>query len=123
MKKRVMIFLTSLLLTTTSFSQSTYRDSILISKDQLKKTNLIFNDRDRVISLNKNLSEQIVYYNSLLEIQSKKDSLYNLRINNLDSIVNYQDRIIIQKDKKIKSDKIKFISTVIALVGLIIWVK
>lgn len=123
MKKRVMIFLTSLLLTTTSFSQSTYQDSILISKDQLKKTNLIFNDRDRVISLNKNLSEQIVYYNSLLEIQSKKDSLYNLKINNLDSIVNYQDRIIIQKDKKIKSDKIKFISTVIALVGLIIWVK
>ena len=123
MKKRVMIFLTSLLLTITSFSQSTYRDSILISKDQLKKTNLIFNDRDRVISLNKNLSEQIVYYNSLLEIQSKKDSLYNLKINNLDSIVNYQDRIIIQKDKKIKSDKIKFISTVIALVGLIIWVK
>ena len=123
MKKRMMIFLTSLLLTTTSFSQSTYRDSILISKDQLKKTNLIFNDRDRVISLNKNLSEQIVYYNSLLEIQSKKDSLYNLKINNLDSIVNYQDRIIIQKDKKIKSDKIKFISTVIALVGLIIWVK
>ena len=123
MKKRVMIFLTSLLLTTTSFSQSTYRDSILISKDQLKKTNLIFNDRDRVISLNKNLSEQIVYYNSLLEIQSKKDSLYNLKINNLDSIVNYQDRIIIQKDKKIKSDKIKFISTVIALVGLVIWVK
>lgn len=123
MKKRVMIFLTSLLLTTTSFSQSTYRDSILISKDQLKKTNLIFNDRDRVISLNKNLSEQIVYYNSLLEIQSKKDSLYSLKINNLDSIVNYQDRIIIQKDKKIKSDKIKFISTVIALVGLIIWVK
>ena len=123
MKKRVMIFLRSLLLTTTSFSQSTYRDSILISKDQLKKTNLIFNDRDRVISLNKNLSEQIVYYNSLLEIQSKKDSLYNLKINNLDSIVNYQDRIIIQKDKKIKSDKIKFISTVIALVGLIIWVK
>lgn len=123
MKKRTMIFLTSLLLTTTSFSQSTYRDSILISKDQLKKTNLIFNDRDRVISLNKNLSEQIVYYNSLLEIQSKKDSLYNLKINNLDSIVNYQDRIIIQKDKKIKSDKIKFISTVIALVGLIIWVK
>ena len=123
MKKRVMIFLTSLLLTTTSFSQSTYRDSILISKDQLKKTNLIFNDRDRVISLNKNLSEQIVYYNSLLEIQSKKDSLYNLKINNLDSIVNYQDRIIIQKDKKIKSDKIKFISTVIALVCLIIWVK
>ena len=123
MKKRVMIFLTSLLLTTTSFSQSTYRDSILISKDQLKKTNLIFNDRDRVISLNKNLSEQIVYYNSLLEIQSKKDSLYNLKINNLDSIVNYQDRIIIQKDKKIKSDKIKFVSTVIALVGLIIWVK
>ena len=123
MKKRVMIFLTSLLLTTTSFSQSTYRDSILISKDQLKKTNLIFNDRDRVISLNKNLSEQIVYYNSLLEIQSKKYSLYSLKINNLDSIVNYQDRIIIQKDKKIKSDKIKFISTVIALVGLIIWVK
>ena len=123
MKKRVLIFLTSLLLTTTSFSQSTYRDSILISKDQLKKTNLIFNDRDRVISLNKNLSEQIVYYNSLLEIQSKKDSLYSLKINNLDSIVNYQDRIIIQKDKKIKSDKIKFISTVIALVGLIIWVK
>ena len=123
MKKRTMIFLTSLLLTTTSFSQSTYRDSILISKDQLKKTNLIFNDRDRVISLNKNLSEQIVYYNSLLEIQSKKDSLYNLKINNLDSIVNYQDRIIIQKDKKIKSDKIKFISTVIVLVGLIIWVK
>lgn len=123
MKKRVMIFLTSLLLTTTSFSQSMYRDSILISKDQLKKTNLIFNDRDRVISLNKNLSEQIVYYNSLLEIQSKKDSLYNLKINNLDSIVNYQDRIIIQKDKKIKSDKIKFISTVIALVGLVIWVK
>ena len=86
-----------------SFSQSTYRDSILISKDQLKKTNLIFNDRDRVISLNKNLSEQIVYYNSLLEIQSKKDSLYSLKINNLDSIVNYQDRIIIQKDKKIKN--------------------
>lgn len=123
MKKRMMIFLTFLLLTTMSFSQSTYRDSILISKDQLKKTNLIFNDRDRVISLNKNLSEQIVYYNSLLEIQSKKDSLYSLKINNLDSIVNYQDRIIIQKDKKIKSDKIKFISTVIALVGLIIWVK
>lgn len=73
--------------------------------------------------MNKNLSEQIVYYNSLLEIQSKKDSLYNLKINNLDSIVNYQDRIIIQKDKKIKSDKIKFISIVIALVGLIIWVK
>ena len=123
MKKRTKIFLTFLLLTTMSFSQSTYRDSILISKDQLKKTNLIFNDRDRVISLNKNLSEQIVYYNSLLEIQSKKDSLYSLKINNLDSIVNYQDRIIIQKDKKIKSDKIKFISTVIALVGLIIWVK
>ena len=123
MKKSMMIFLTFLLLTTMSFSQSTYRDSILISKDQLKKTNLIFNDRDRVISLNKNLSEQIVYYNSLLEIQSKKDSLYSLKINNLDSIVNYQDRIIIQKDKKIKSDKIKFISTVIALVGLIIWVK
>ena len=123
MKKSTMIFLTFLLLTTMSFSQSTYRDSILISKDQLKKTNLIFNDRDRVISLNKNLSEQIVYYNSLLEIQSKKDSLYSLKINNLDSIVNYQDRIIIQKDKKIKSDKIKFISTVIALVGLIIWVK
>lgn len=106
-----------------TFSQSTYRDSILISKDQLKKTNLIFNDRDRVISLNKNLSEQIVYYNSLLEIQSKKDSLYSLKINNLDSIVNYKDRIIIQKDKKIKSYKIKFISTVAALVGLIIWVK
>ena len=123
MKKRTIIFLTFLLLTTMSFSQSTYQDSILIRKDQLKKTNLIFNDRDRVISLNKNLSEQIVYYNSLLEIQSKKDSLYSLKINNLDSIVNYQDRIIIQKDKKIKSDKIKFISTVIALVGLIIWVK
>ena len=115
MKKSIVLFLLSLLTVTACFSQTTYpsilNDSlIVITNKQLKQTNLLFLDRERLIKENSELKFQIDNYNSILDnykytdtIKSNQIDLLKTNLNDYNNIINNQS---IKIDKLNKSNKV-----------------
>ena len=115
MKKSITIFLLNLLTATVCFSQTTYpsilNDSlIVITNKQLKQTNLLFLDRERLIKENSELKFQIDNYNSILDnykytdtIKSNQIDLLKTNLNDYNNIINNQS---IKIDKLNKSNKV-----------------
>lgn len=115
MKKSITIFLLNLLTATVCFSQTTYpsilNDSlIVITNKQLKQTNLLFLDRERLIKENTELKFQIDNYNSILDnykytdtIKSNQIDLLKTNLNDYNNIINNQS---IKIDKLNKSNKV-----------------
>lgn len=100
---------------TACFSQTTYpsilNDSlIVITNKQLKQTNLLFLDRERLIKENSELKFQIDNYNSILDnykytdtIKSNQIDLLKTNLNDYNNIINNQS---IKIDKLNKSNKV-----------------
>lgn len=115
MKKSITIFLLNLLTATVCFSQTTYpsilNDSlIVITNKQLKQTNLLFLDREKLIKENTELKFQIDNYNSILDnykytdtIKSNQIDLLKTNLNDYNNIINNQS---IKIDKLNKSNKV-----------------
>lgn len=88
MKKISLLLLISLLTAISSFSQDTYpkklNDSlVVITANQLKQTNLIFLEHDKLSNENKMLYNKITLLDSLNNNYVKIDSINNITINNL----------------------------------------
>ena len=100
---------------TAFFSQTTYpsilNDSlIVITNKQLKQTNLLFLDRERLIKENSELKFQIDNYDSILDnykytdtIKSNQIDLLKTNLNDYNNIINNQS---IKIDKLNKSNKV-----------------
>lgn len=134
MKKVIKTFLTLFLVilspVTTSFSQITYngigKDSvILITKDQLKETNLIFAEHKKLLTDNTLLLEQVSLYKEDNQLLSYSDSIKTLQINNYENLSNlYIDKIddlTHSLKKKNTSLLVWKIGGITVGVGLIIW--
>lgn len=120
----------NLLIPITSFSQDILQDTIqhrlnnaiLITPQQLKTTNLIFNEHQKLKEENTLLYEQIQNYKDLSSLNEQIDSLYLEQINSL--TIDYSEQIetlnqMIAKEKKItKYWKIGGISVSVCL---LIW--
>lgn len=88
MKKISLLLLISLLTAISSFSQDTYpkklNDSlVVITANQLKQTNLIFLEHNKLSNENKMLYNKITLLDSLNNNYVKIDSINNIAINNL----------------------------------------
>ncbi len=88
MKKISLLLLINLLTAISCFSQDIYpkklNDSlVIITADQLKQTNLIFLEHDKLLKENSMLYNKINLLDSLNNNYVKIDSLNNITINNL----------------------------------------
>lgn len=88
MKKISLLLLISLLTAISCFSQDIYpkklNDSlVVITANQLKQTNLIFLEHDKLSNENKMLYNKITLLDSLNNNYVKIDSINNITINNL----------------------------------------
>lgn len=88
MKKISLLLLISLLTAISCFSQDIYpkklNDSlVVITANQLKQTNLIFLEHDKLSNENKMLYSKVALLDSLNNNYVKIDSINNITINNL----------------------------------------
>ena len=130
MKKNITMFLLTLLMTTTCFSQNilteTKKDStVLITSEQLKRTNLIFVEHEALLKSNSLLSQQLINYKLSNDLLLKTDSIRKIEIDNyklltesFNSKINTLNKKIKQKDKVILTLKIGGITV---SSGLLLW--
>ena len=130
MKKNITMFLLTLLMTTTCFSQTilteTKKDStVLITSEQLKRTNLIFVEQEAPLKSNSFLSKQLFNYKLSNDLLLKTDSIRKIEIDNyklltesFNSKINTLNKKIKQKDKVILTLKIGGITV---SSGLLLW--
>ena len=130
MKKNITMFLLTLLMTTTCFSQTilteTKKDStVLITSEQLKRTNLIFVEHEALLKSNSLLSQQLINYKLSNDLLLKTDSIRKIEIDNyklltesFNSKINTLNKKIKQKDKVILTLKIGGITV---SSGLLLW--
>jgi len=88
MKKINLLLLISLLTAISGFSQDTYPKKlndtlVIITSDQLKQTNLIFLEHDKLSKENKQLYSKVALLDSINNNYVKIDSLNNVTISNL----------------------------------------
>ena len=130
MKRLVILFFLILLTTITCSSQITLekikKDSIvLITPSQLKETNLIFAEHQKLLVENDLLLKQISNYKYDNYLLTKTDSLRKLQLSNYESLsksysteIEKLNKEIDRKDKSILCWKIGGITV---SVGLLIW--
>lgn len=87
MFSRILLFVFSLLIPITCISQNTYKVSvedsmIVITPTQLKQTNLIFNEHNKLLKENKILNGIISDYSKIVVSYKTLDSLNNTKISN-----------------------------------------
>lgn len=124
MKKSTIIFLFSLLTVIVSFSQITYptilNDSlIIITPNQLKQTNLIFLEHQKLKTENFEYKNQINNYNLLVKNYEEYVSVQNNKIDTLIILnTNYNNIIQSQNQKIDVLSKKKKVYTGIAIGGI-----
>lgn len=130
MKKSILTFFLILLATTTSFSQTTSnetkRDStVLITSDQLKRTNLIFLEHEALLKTNSLLHQQLNNYKLNNDLLLRSDSIrkveidkYKLLIESFSSEIASLNKEIKRKDRTILTLKIGGITI---SSGLLLW--
>lgn len=112
MKKRVILFLITLLMAISSFSSTISReieaDSIvLITPSELKETNLIFAEHSKFIVENELLIEQIENLEQDVKLLQEADSIRCQQINNYEVVSqSYQSYIRTLNDKIKRKDRI-----------------
>lgn len=112
-----------------SFSQTIYNDSlVLITKTQLKKTNLIFIDHDKLTQENKILADEIFHFRELVKNYQNRENEYRNLVSNLKgqiSSVNEDllvaNELIAKKEKRLKRTKNWLLGSGIVCVGLLTW--
>ena len=107
MKRNIILYLFSLLTVTVCFSQNTYprilNDSlIVISPTQLKQTNLIFLEHNKLILENRELKSQLNNYSDLVSNYQINDSIKNTQISLLRSNLDKYNTIIETQNTQIK---------------------
>ena len=132
MKKSIVLFLLSLLTVTVCFSQTIYpsilNDSlIVITPQQLKQTNLLFLDRERLIQENSELKFQLDNYSFLLDnykytdtIKSEQISILKTNLEDYNNIINNQSVKINNLNKSNKLLRGISIGGVVISVSLIV---
>ncbi len=130
MKKSILTFFLILLATTTSFSQTisneTKRDStVLITSDQLKRTNLIFLEHEALLKTNSLLHQQLNNYKLNNDLLLRSDSIrkveidkYKLLTESFNSEIASLNKEIKRKDRTILTLKIGGITI---SSGLLLW--
>ena len=130
MKKSILTFFLILLATTMSFSQTISneikRDStVLITSDQLKRTNLIFLEHEALLKTNSLLHQQLNNYKLNNDLLLRSDSIrkveidkYKLLIESFSSEIASLNKEIKRKDRTILTLKIGGITI---SSGLLLW--
>lgn len=113
MKRRLILFVISLLTTIATFSQTGYPKNIgdslvIITADQLKKVNLTFLENSYLTDQNKLLSEKINLKDSLIFNYHQMDSINKANLIKLNNEVNFQKSKIAKLEKRDKHHKIIF---------------
>ena len=101
MKSLLVTLIITLLLTISSFSQTTYpvvktildKELILITPEQLKLTNKIFAENNQLILANSYLKDEVSLMDEIYKEQSRT-------IGTLKGVVNNQETIILNHEKK-----------------------
>lgn len=110
MKTYVILLLTTLLTTITSFSQNiSTPETVLITTEQLKKANLVFIEHDKLLKENLLLYNQIYNYKEYTNTLLKTDSVKELKLEQYQIIMNTYDTQInnLTDDIKRKNRTIK----------------
>ena len=130
MKKNILIFLITTLATTTSFSQTILRETendstVLITSNQLKNTNLIFIEHEKLLKENALLYKQLDNYKVSNDLLVQTDSLskkeiaeYKLLTESFNDEIKKLNKEIKHKDKRLLSWKIGGITI---SSGLLLW--
>ena len=130
MRKFVTLFFLILLMTTTCFSQNILvRENsdtiVLITPKQLKETNLIFAEHQKLLKENSLLFKQISNYKLDNSLLLRTDSLKTLQIKDYENLVTAYSLNIEKLNKEIKKqDKTILtlkISGITVGVGLLVW--
>ena len=130
MKKNILIFLITTLATNTSFSQTISRETendstVLITSNQLKNTNLIFIEHEKLLKENALLYKQLDNYKVSNDLLVQTDSLrkkeiaeYKLLTESFNDEIKKLNKEIKRKDKRLLSWKIGGITI---SSGLLLW--
>ena len=130
MKKNILIFLITTLATTISFSQTISRETendstVLITSNQLKNTNLIFIEHEKLLKENALLYKQLDNYKVSNDLLVQTDSLrkkeiaeYKLLTESFNDEIKKLNKEIKRKDKRLLSWKIGGITI---SSGLLLW--
>ena len=130
MKKSILTFFLILLATTTSFSQTISnkikKDStVLITSDQLKRTNLIFVEHEALLKTNSLLHQQLDNYKLNNNLLLRSDSIHKVEIDkykllteSFSSEITSLNKEIKRKDRTILTLKIGGITI---SSGLLLW--
>ena len=107
MKKSILTFFLILLATTMSFSQTISneikRDStVLITSDQLKRTNLIFLEHEALLKTNSLLHQQLNNYKLNNDLLLRSDSIHKVEIDKYKLLTESFSSEIASLNKKIK---------------------
>lgn len=130
MKKSILTFFLILLATTTSFSQTISNEikkdsTVLITSDQLKRTNLIFLEHEALLKTNSLLHQQLNNYKLNNDLLLRSDSIrkveidkYKLLTESFNSEIASLNKEIKRKDRTILTLKIGGITI---SSGLLLW--
>lgn len=106
MKRILLVLLTIILVKTISFSSTIYPDTIVsITPEQLKTTNLIFLEHDKLFQENNLLNIQLNNYHNQLELYKKSDSIQILNLRRYQNITKEQQDSIDALTKEIERKK------------------
>ena len=130
MKKSILTFFLILLATTTSFSQTISNEikkdsTVLITSDQLKRTNLIFVEHEALLKTNSLLHQQLDNYKLNNNLLLRSDSIHKVEIDkykllteSFSSEITSLNKEIKRKDRTILTLKIGGITI---SSGLLLW--
>ncbi len=116
MKKLVILLLIILFQKITCFSQTILPDStVLITSEQLKKTNLIFAEHSKLLEENKLLYRQIDNFKLDRDILFKSDSIKSVQLSETLFKIDDMDKMIQKQDCIIK------IGGIVVTFGVFLW--
>ena len=107
MKKSILTFFLILLATTTSFSQTISNEikkdsTVLITSDQLKRTNLIFVEHEALLKTNSLLHQQLNNYKLNNDLLLRSDSIHKVEIDKYKLLTESFSSKIASLNKEIK---------------------
>lgn len=100
----------------------------MITKTQLKKTNLIFIDHDKLTKENKVLADEIYHFRELVKNYQNRENEYKNLISNLKGQISsvsedllVANELVAKKEKRLKRAKNWLLGSGIVCVGLLTW--
>lgn len=100
----------------------------MITKTQLKKTNLIFIDHDKLTQENKVLADEIYHFRELVRNYQNRENEYKNLISNLKGQISsvsedllVANELVAKKEKRLKRVKNWLLGSGIVCAGLLTW--